>query len=261
MNLRAARRNLRRKLKQFLPARFRDMRSLEYFADGLGIRGKNMGHFEDPKFRAAWQFAFEGNREGWVRRGEPPDLRWRAHVCCWAASNGLTLAGDFVECGVHTGLLSMTVCHYLDFAKQPRRFFLYDTFEGIPLKGLSGADEETARFMNDRLYSDVWEIAQRNFAGYPNCELVRGALPGTIEENGPEAIAYLSIDLNSATFERQTIEALWPRIVPGAVIVIDDYAFQHHDRQYRMWNEFAAEHGTAVLTVPTGQGLLIRPPA
>ena len=70
-------------------------------------------------------------------------------------------------------------------------------------------------------------------------------------------IATFSSPLAAMAYE--TIRALWDRITPGAVIVIDDYAFRHHDRQYAMWNAFAEAHGTSVLTVPTGQGLMIKP--
>ena len=260
MNLRAMWRNAGKRLKELLPKRFSDMRSFEYFADGLGVRGKNLSQISDARFTAAWKFAFEGNREGWTHRGEPPDLRWRASVCCWAARNGLTLDGDFVECGVHTGLISMTVCHFLGFENIDRKFFLYDTFEGIPPEGLTGREADVAVFLNDRMYSDVWELVQRNFSRYPNVSLVRGRLPGTLDTVCPDRIAYLSIDLNIASFERETIEALWKNIVPGAAIVIDDYAFQNHENQYEMWNAFAASRGTAVLALPTGQGMLIRPP-
>lgn len=259
MNRKALSRKLRTGLRGLLPERLRQIHRLDFFADGLGVRGKNLGHFEDPGFVRAWSRAFEANRAGWARRGEPPDLRWRAHVCCWAARHALTLEGDFVECGVHTGLLSMTVCEYIDLNSRSRRFYLYDTFEGIPVAGLGGDEAKTAAFINERVYSGVWEIAQRNFAPYPGAILVRGALPGSIDPAEPARIAYLSIDLNSATYEHQTIQALWDRITPGALIVIDDYAFRHHERQYAMWNAFAAAHGTGVLTLPTGQGLMIKP--
>lgn len=250
-----------RPLRRWFRARFpRRRRRLDFYADGLGVRGKTLAHLSDQRFVAAWEFARAGNREGWPQREDVPDIRWRAVTCCWAARHALTLDGDFVECGVHTGLLSMTVCRYLGFEKLDRAFYLFDTFEGIPVEGLPESERGFAAEYNEKLYFNVHEIARRNFAGYPNVHLVRGALPGSLPEDRPARVAYLSIDLNSATFERATIERLWDRLVPGAVVVIDDYGFGGHEAQYAMWNEFAASKGTAVLYVPTGQGLLIRPP-
>jgi O-methyltransferase len=187
-----------------------------------------------------------------------PDIRWRAHMACWAARHALTLEGDFVECGVHTGLLSMTVCHFLDFASVPRSFWLFDTFAGIPVDRLPEAERAGAEAMNRSHYFDCWEIAQRNFARWPNARLLRGILPESLASADLDRIAYLSVDLNSAAGERAVIDALWERLSPGAVVLIDDYAFKGHDQQYDMWNGFAHEHGRMIATLPTGQGLLLR---
>ncbi len=71
-------------------------------------------------------------------------------------------------------------------------------------------------------------------------------------------IAYLSVDLNVAKYEQQCIERVWDRLVPGAHIVLDDYAFVGHEDQYDMWNEFTSLKNHMVLTLPTGQGLIIK---
>ena len=44
----------------------------------------------------------------------------------------LNVPGDFVECGVYKGLYSAMLTQYLDWAKIDRRFYLYDTFTGLP---------------------------------------------------------------------------------------------------------------------------------
>lgn len=230
-------------------------KKLDFYADGLGVRRRILRHLTEDRFAKAWAFAAEGGRETWTKL---PDVRWRAHTCVWAAKQALHLNGDFVECGVNTGLLSMTVCRYLDFEKLDRTFWLYDTYAGIPTEMLNGAERRAAEATNASFYKDCYDIARRNFAPFHNARLVRGTLPGTIGE-APARIAYLSIDLNNETFERQTMEVLWPRLVPGAVIVIDDYGFGGHEAQRTFWDYFAAEAGVMCLALPTGQGLLIKP--
>ena len=232
---------------------------VDYAADGVGLRGKNLSMLHEPRFKSAWDFSFERNREGWAKQGTPPDIRLRASVCCWAARHALTLDGDFVECGVHTGLLSLTVCHYLDFGKLSRCFYLYDTWKGIPLEDLKDSERLKASQFNQDVYFDCYELAKKNFLPFSNVKLIRGTLPDTLDETCPEKIAYLSIDLNSATYEEVTIKKLWAHIVPGGPIVIDDYAFRGHEEQYDMWNRLAEGNGIAILTIPTGQGLLLHP--
>jgi O-methyltransferase len=232
------------------------MPAFDYMGDNMALMGKNTGFLQDPKFVAAWETASELNREGW--RGTSPDIRWRAHVACWAATQALRLEGDFVECGVYTGLLSLTVCNYVDFNETARNFWLFDTFAGIPLGHLEGQEVEHAQYMNEHIYFDVYELAQRNFAPFKKAHLVRGVLPDTIAQVSIDRIAYLSVDLNNAYAEKGAIERLWPKVVPGGVIVLDDYAFINRVLQYEMWNSFAESVGRSILTLPTGQGLLIR---
>ncbi len=173
--------------------------------------------------------------------------------------HALSLAGDFVECGVFTGLLSVTICRYLDFSELDRVFWLFDTWSGIPTDGLNEEELAAVQQRNAHLYGrDVYEIAKRNFADYPNVRLVRGALPGTLGQAEINSIAYLSIDLNSMAAERDVIEALWPKLTKGAIVVLDDYGFEGMEDQHDMWDKFAASQGTMIATLPTGQGLLIK---
>jgi O-methyltransferase len=248
-------RELRRRLKYLLSG---DSTLPGYAADGFRTYNKNTDFKDEPRFAAAWAFAEEGNREAWKKRGRVPDVRWRAHTCCWAASRALKLEGDFVEFGVNAGLLSMTVCRYLDFGTIDRKFWLFDTFEGIPAGEMTMDEEHFRKQRNQGIYFDVFEIAKRNFAPFPNAVLVRGALPASLDGVSIDRIAYLSVDLNAASYEKASIERVWDRVVPGAAIVLDDYAFESHEEQNRMWNAFAADHGQVVLTLPTGQGLIVK---
>lgn len=230
---------------------------IDYQADGMALTGKNLTALAEPRFVRAYAEAARLNAEGWPEG--VPDISFRAHVCCWAATQALKIEGDFVECGVHTGLLSLTVAHYLEFARIDRTFWLFDTFAGIPTERLSEEESAHAKELNAALYFDCYEIAQRNFRPVPNARLVRGMLPDTVAETALAKIAYLSMDLNNAEAEMATIKLMWPMLSPGAVVVLDDYAFQTYERQHEAWDDFARSHGLMVLTLPTGQGLLAKP--
>ena len=227
--------------------------------DGVLTYGKNLGFLEEPAFKAAWQVTEEANKGGWPQG--VPDVRWRVHMALWAAQQGLQLEGDFVECGVHTGLFSVAICHALNFSNLPRSFYLFDTFNGIPLDNIADTERERVVASNASYYGDVFEIASRNFAAFPNAKLVKGNLPETLTTVDLTKIAYLSVDLNNAAAEKAVITHLWDKLVPGAVVLIDDYAWETCEDQYAMWNAFAASKGLAIATLPTGQGLLLKPPS
>jgi O-methyltransferase len=239
-------------------ARVNDVYGKTLSQDGVLTYGKNLGFLDEPRFQAAWQKTVAANSEGWPKG--VPDVRWRLHISMWAARQASQLDGDFVECGVHTGLLSVAICHDLDFASLPRKFYLFDTFNGIPLEALADSEKERVVASNAAFYRDVFAVASRNFAPYPNAQLVQGSLPGTLDTVTLQKIAYLSVDLNNAAAERAVIERLWDKLVPGAIVLIDDYAWETCEDQYAMWNSFAADQGLAIATLPTGQGLLLKPP-
>ena len=64
--------------------------------------------------------------------------------------------------------------------------------------------------------------------------------------------------MNIAAPEVAALEFFWDKLVIGAVVLLDDYGFQHYAEQYEAMNDFAAKHNVAIATLPTGQGLLIK---
>ncbi len=223
----------------------------EYEADNFAVRNKNLAFMRQPDFADAWEHAADGNAIAW--NGKRKDVRWRAHTAVWAAQHGLKLEGDFVECGVFLGFLSMTICHALNFANVSKSFYLFDTFDGLPEDGTA----ETSR--RNGSYFDCYEQAKKNFAPFPNAKLVRGRLPETLDDVSIDRIAYLSVDLNHAATEEAVIDELWGRLSSSAIVLIDDYAFATHEDQHEMWDKFAASKGCSILTMPTGSGVLIKP--
>jgi hypothetical protein len=249
-----------RKLLDGLVRVMQDVRP-QYRADGLAVSRRNLAFLHEPQFEQAWSKMAERVASAFPN-GVVPDVRWRAHIACWAACQAMQYDGDFVECGVFVGILSATVCHYINFGRLDRSFYLFDTFAGIPDQGLSPEERRSAAWLNRELYFDCYDVAQKNFAAFPNAVLIRGILPDSLAQVADRLhrIAYLSIDLNGAHAEHKVILRLWERLIPGAVVLIDDYGFAGHDGQHAMWDAFAADKGVAIATLPTGQGLLLKPP-
>lgn len=158
---------------------------------------------------------------------------------------------------MHRGGYAAAIAKYLDFGSLDRKIYLLDTFAGIPQELVSDAEKEHG--VLDYEYGDSFDAVQRTFAPYPNVELVRGRIPDTLRQVPSELISFLSLDLNNAALEIAAAEVFWPRLDPGAVVVLDDYGWERHIEQKRAFDKFAAEHGVSVLPLPTGQGLMIKP--
>lgn len=224
---------------------------LTYRQDGLFTT--HTTHFlSDPKFVEAYEL---GRQVGIFCESR---IHYRAYIACWAGFKGRELDGDYVECGVYRGALSRMVMHYVDFDRMShKRFYLLDTFAGIPECSIS--EEERQRGRRAGVFEESFEAVQQTFRDLPNVVIVRGTIPDTLSQVRAEKVCYLSLDMNTAAPEIAAAEYFWPKMSSGAVIVLDDYGFTYHEVQRRMFDEFAAQQGVKVLPLPTGQGLIFKP--
>lgn len=212
----------------------------------------NHDFMRDPRFVAAYKRAVQAT---------VIDHRyyWRVHVALWCASLALRLDGDFVECGVWKGLLSTAIASYYDWNKVGRKFFLFDTFRGVDETQL--ADEELINIPHFRIGygEDIYDHVVRNFAEFKDVVITRGSVPETLTSVDIGKVAYLSIDMNNAAPEIAAATYFWDKLLPGAPILLDDYGFVRYEAQKEAFDKFAAERGVAILALPTGQGLMIKP--
>lgn len=213
----------------------------------------NHEFMDDPKFIAAYQRGMKAN-------GEETNIHWRVHMALWVAANCNRLEGDFVECGVNKGIFSSCIMQYLDWNSLKKHFFLFDTFKGIDPQYLSEEEKEQGRMdFSAKYYAECFEQAKENFREFDRTHLVQGSVPDTLVTVDIERICYLSIDMNCASPEIAAAEFFWPKMVSGAMALLDDYAYVGYGAQKKAFDEFAARKGIQILSLPTGQGLYIKP--
>lgn len=224
---------------------------LQYDEGGL-LSIHNHEFMDEPQFKAAYD-------RGVKACGIDNAMRWRAHVALWAALKAKDLPGDFVECGVNRGMLTTVIMTYLNWNSLNKRFFLFDTFRGLDEKQIGAEEKALGRTPGgDPNYSECFEEVKANFAEFKNVVFVRGIIPDTLASSQVGQVAYLSIDMNCVAPEIAAANYFWDKLVPGAVIVLDDYAFYGYRPQKLAFDQFAREKGTSVLSLPTGQGLMIK---
>lgn len=226
-----------------------------------GLRSVHDHSFmNDPRFQAAYARGVQAATDyAW---------HWRVHVGLWAAESAAQLQGDFVECGVNRGFLSSAIMQYLDWDKLGRSFYLLDTFAGMDERymGDSDAEKEKALEKNKKrletgFYVSTVDSVVANFSQWKNVRIVQGAVPDTLARVDSTRIAYLHLDMNCAPPEIAAAEFFWPRLAPGAFVLLDDYAYGNNREQKEAMDHFAGSRGVPVLSLPTGQGLFIKPAA
>ncbi|ALR14374.1 methyltransferase [Mycobacteroides saopaulense] len=216
---------------------------------------------DDPDFQRAYERGVRAlGGTDWYQ------WHWRVHVGLWAAASANKVKGDFVECGVSYGFLSSAIMEYLDWDRLGKTFYLLDTFAGLDPRFVSagersaGALEKSDKLVKNGMYVSSVDSVKANFAQWRNQRVIVGAVPETLAEVDAEAVAFLHIDMNCAPPEVETLRYFWPRLSPGAFVLLDDYANRGRDEQRIAMDEVARELGVHVVALPTGQGLIIKPP-
>lgn len=235
-------------------------KKLFFVFDGL-ITRHNHDFMKDPSFMKAFRLAKEtgtwGDKNDYFHLGNP---YWRAHTVCWVAKQAVQLEGDFVECGVFKGALARMIVDYIGFEKLQKKFYLMDTFEGLIEDQVT--ETEKGRGINvkkyNNFYGNSYDSVKNTFAFCDNVELIKGPIPDTLNQCPASRIAYLSIDMNCVAPEVAALEFFWDKIVSGGFVILDDYGFSAHLDQKNAHDKFAKSKSTEVLSLPTGQGLIIK---
>jgi len=224
-----------------------------------GVFTVHSDHFRrSPQFQAAY------NRGIAASNGIDPGFEWRVHVALWAASTSLRVTGDFVECGVNAGFISSAIMHHLQWNALGRKFYLVDTFSGPVLHQYSqdevahGRRSVAERAVAAGAYNTNIERTIANFSEWPHAVIVRGVVPEVLSTLKLGKIAFLHLDMNCAYPERTALEFLWDRLEPGAIVLLDDYGYLGQQDQTHALDQAANAVGAEILSLPTGQGLIVK---
>ncbi len=149
------------------------------------------------------------------------------------------ILGDIVECGVWKGgnlVIAGMMRKRLGFQRQ---IWGYDTFEGMTAPHPNDVKpgfkvDAAAKFLSrkrgdhvDWCYVPLAEV-ERNYraaVGDLEVKLIKGDVADTleVEDNLPEKIAILRCDTDFYTSTKLELEILYPRLVSGGILIIDDY--------------------------------------
>jgi O-methyltransferase len=175
----------------------------------------------------------------------------------------LALTGRVAECGCAAGLSSYLLCSRLrqhDREFDGSAYEIYDSFEGLSEPQAEdalepGAEELVAQSRHAGKFAVPLEQVQRALVAFPRIRYGRGWIPSAFpEDEGRYRFVHVDVDLYQPT--RASLEYFWPRLVPGGIIVCDDYNWGGAKRAV---NEFAAAAATRFTVTPNTQAVFSKP--
>jgi hypothetical protein len=217
-----------------------------------------------PRFLQSQRFQSAYRRGVDASQGFDPGFEWRVHIALWAATRALETEGDFVECGVNAGFISSAILQYLDWESTGRTFYLIDTFAGPPLAQYSeseiqqGRDKVAREAVASGAYVTDLERVRSNFSQWPHASVIQGEVPGVLSQLPVTKVAFVHLDMNSATPECAALEFFWPLLSSRGLILLDDYAYFQSNPQGDALDTVARRLGIEILSLPTGQGLILK---
>lgn len=139
------------------------------------------------------------------------------------------LPGDVAECGVYQGATLIPAGMYLHQNKIPKEVFGCDSFEGFDEAVLSeialgGSDEPHKKVggFGDTSYLLIQEKVRR-LGLQERVHLLKGFFRETLHELGDRRFCFVHLDCDLYDSYKTCLEFFYPRLVPGGIILFDEY--------------------------------------
>ena len=134
--------------------------------------------------------------------------------------------GGIAEFGCYIGTTSVFIRRVLDSAGQSgdRRFYVYDSFAGLPEKTVADSSTAGTEFKGGEL-----TVSKKQFLNtFQKARLVapityKAWFKDLTDAQLPDKLAYAFLDGDFYESIIDSLELVWPRLTVGGTITIDDY--------------------------------------
>jgi hypothetical protein len=162
-----------------------------------------------------------------------------------------TLPGDTAECGAYQGASSWLICD--KFKNTDKTHYIFDSFEGLS----APLDVDGEYWTKGDLRASE-EILKKNLSTYSKVEILKGWIPDRFGEAADESFCFVHVDVDLYQPTLDSIRFFYPRLVPGGIILSDDYGFRTCPGAKGAFDEYMKDKPEKIIHVPTGQAFIIK---
>jgi hypothetical protein len=211
-----------------------------------------------PSYRFKWpQLDWWRNEEftGFLDRfGERTlpnaDRKWMVYQLLRFVSD---LPGDTAECGVYRGATSYLIsCANRESRLQNKTHHLFDSFAGLSQPGAA----DGAHWSEGDLRCDIAEV-RRALSAFTDVKFHPGWIPDSFPEVADRKFSFVHIDVDLLEPTRDSLAFFYPRMMPGGIIVCDDYGISTCPGATSAVEQFLQSKPEKMLGLPDGGGFLI----
>jgi O-methyltransferase len=187
--------------------------------------------------------------------GSDYGIDWRTHTFLWAIKTSLKKGCSSVELGTGKGWMALFALTYHGQDLSEHKIFLFDRFISNNVDPITG---EVGHGSDEHYADSLEEVCERFSYFSENVEFIRGDLPNSILNITTGPISFIHVDLNAAEPEVASLEILYPELIQGGIVLLDDFGQPEYVESNRAMIEFAESKNLEILWLPTGQGLMIK---
>lgn len=166
------------------------------------------------------------------------------------------LPGTIVEVGVYKGGTA-----YLIVSNTKKPVYLFDTFEGMP-PVKEGVDLHHKGDFADTSYEAINVLLK----GFPNVVCFKGRFPSDFINPAhvynvfPDSVKFSFVHLDVDIYDsvKDCLAYFYPRMVPGGVIVLDDYLEQNCPGAKLAADEYMAAHPEPIVPTCQSQAIIVK---
>jgi O-methyltransferase len=169
----------------------------------------------------------------------------------WQFLHGcMNLPGAVAEVGVYKGGTALLFTRVL--SGTGKTLHLFDTFRGMPTVDPKVDVHRTGDF------NDASEAAVRKLIQDPHAQFHVGFFPDTAKGLASETFCFVHVDADIRQSVLDACAFFMPRLVPGGVMVFDDYGFESCPGAKRAVDEYFAGAMDRPWYLPSGQCVVVK---
>jgi O-methyltransferase len=166
--------------------------------------------------------------------------------------------GSVAEFGCYVGTTSVHLAERLK--NTDRMLWLYDSFEGLPPKAAEDRSPAGEQFVTGELLATKKQLIKNLAQAHvPMPKITKGWFSELTEQQVPAQIAFAFLDGDYYHSIKDPLKLIWPRLSPGAIVVVDDYANEALPGAAKAVNEWLqghearlkVEHSLAIIQLPS----------
>ncbi|WP_020409612.1 TylF/MycF/NovP-related O-methyltransferase [Hahella ganghwensis] len=168
------------------------------------------------------------------------------------------LEGDTAECGAFRGGGSYIILSAL--SDSTAQHHIFDSFEGLsdPAEVDAPTEDDTYEWKAGDLWTDESVVIKNLSLFKDRIKIYKGWIPERFSEVSDKKFRLIHIDVDLYQPTLDTLSFFYERMVPGGMIVCDDYGFETCPGATKALDDFFRDKTESVIHLTTGTAFVIK---